>query len=67
MGLETVEEIERAIDALSPAELTQLSAWFDRHPQPIDVKIETDLSAGRLDAAIEQALNEEKSGRTRAL
>jgi hypothetical protein len=67
MGLDSVEEIERAIDALSPQELTELSTWLDHHHQPLDEKIEADLDAGRLDSEIEQALNEEKSGRTRAL
>lgn len=31
MNLNTVQEIERAIDALTPTELADLYAWLDRH------------------------------------
>ena len=31
MDLNTVQDIERAIDALRPQELAQLYAWLDRH------------------------------------
>jgi hypothetical protein len=31
MNLTTVQEIERAIDALPPQELAELYAWLDRH------------------------------------
>jgi len=34
MGLTTVQEIERAIDALSPSQMEELHQWLDkRHPQ----------------------------------
>ena len=36
MSLNTVQEIERAIGALSPRELEELYAWLDQHgPQPV--------------------------------
>jgi len=64
MGLHTVQEIERAIDALTTEELGELYAWLDqRHPQPIDVRAQSDLVAGRLDTAIRRALDDEKNGR----
>lgn len=31
MELKTIQDIERAIDALPPQELAQLYAWLDRH------------------------------------
>jgi hypothetical protein len=68
MGLNTVQEIERAIDALTPEELDQLYSWLDqRHPQPIDARVQSDLAAGRLDKAIRRALDDEKNGRVQPL
>lgn len=64
----TVLEIERAIKMLSPQELEELYSWLDRnHPQPIDTRIESDILTGRLDKAISNALDDEKSGRTKPL
>jgi hypothetical protein len=31
MGLNTIQDIERAIDALPPHELAELYAWIDQH------------------------------------
>jgi hypothetical protein len=68
MGLSTVQEIERAIGALTPPELEELYSWLDQNcPQPIDVRLESDLAAGRLDQAIHRALDDEKSGRAQPL
>lgn len=64
----TVQDIERAIDALTPPQLEELYVWLDEHhPQPFDARIESDLAAGRLDQAINRALEDEKNGRTRPL
>ena len=61
--MNTVQEIERAIQALTPPELEQLYAWLDQHcPQPIDARIQSDLAAGRLDKTINRALEDEKNG-----
>jgi len=68
MALNTVQEIERAIAALEPSQLQELYSWLDRHaPQPIDTRLEADLSAGRLDSAITRALRDEKNGRIQPL
>jgi hypothetical protein len=65
MSMDTIKEIERAIGALTPAELEELYAWLDQHyPQPIDARVASDVAAGRLDTAIQRALDDEKSGRT---
>ena len=68
MGLDTVLEIEHAIDKLSEQQLQELYSWLDQHhPQPIDARLETDLAAGRLDAVIRRALNDESSGQVKPL
>jgi len=68
MSLNTVQEIERAIGSLTPQELEELYSWLDEYSrQPIDMRIQADLEAGRLDHLIDQALEDEKNGRTLAL
>jgi hypothetical protein len=68
MSLSTVKEIERAIGALTPREIVELYAWLDEHyANLVDTRVESDLAAGRLDAAIQRALDDEKSGRVRPL
>ena len=63
-----LQDIERAIQALTPHELEELYSWLDQHcPQPIDSRIESDLAAGRLDKAIDRALDDEKNGRVQPL
>jgi hypothetical protein len=66
--LNTIQEIERAIDALTPEELGELYSWLDeRHPQPIDARVESDMAAGLLDKAIRRALADEKNGRVQPI
>ena len=66
--MNTVQEIERAIQALRPRELEELYSWLDQHcPQPIDARIQSDLAAGHLDKAINRALDDEKNGRVQPL
>ena len=66
--MNTIQEIESAIQALTPRELEELYSWLDRHcPQPIDARIQSDLAAGRLDKAINRALDDEKNGRVQPL
>jgi predicted S18 family serine protease len=68
MNLATVQEIERAIAALTPQELEELYSWLDQHETTaLDKRIESDLSAGRLDSAIQHALEDEKQDRTELL
>ena len=68
MSVETIKEIERAIRTLTPREIEELYAWLDQHyPQPIDARVQADLAAGRLDTAIDLALDDEKNGRVRPL
>ena len=68
MGLSTVQEIERAIRALKPRELEELYSWLDENcPQPLDTRVQTDLTEGRLDKAIHRALDDENHGRVQPL
>jgi hypothetical protein len=68
MPLDTLEEIERAINAMTPREREKLYLWLDEHhPQSIDTRIASDLAAGRLDDALQRVLGEERSGRIRPL
>jgi len=68
MSLSTVKEIERAIGALAPREIEELYLWLEQHcPPPIDTRVQSDLEAGRLDSAIQRALDDEKNGRVQPL
>jgi hypothetical protein len=68
MALSTVQEIERAIDALTPEQMEELYQWLDgRHPQPIDAQLKADLEAGLIDDRIRRAVDDAKAGRTEPL
>lgn len=68
MSINKVQEIERAIGTLTPQEVEELYVWLEQHfPQPIDARLQADLAAGRLDTAIQRALDDEKNGRVRQL
>jgi hypothetical protein len=64
-----VQEIEAAIGRLAPQELDELLAWLDQFsgPQPIDLRIEADAAAGRLDKVMREAADDYRSGRTQPL
>jgi hypothetical protein len=68
MHLNTVQEIERAIDTLTPEQIEELYAWLDqRHPQLIDAQLKADLDAGRIDDRIHRVLADHKAGNTQPL
>jgi DNA-directed RNA polymerase specialized sigma24 family protein len=63
-----LEEIERAIDTLSPEQREELHLWLDeQYPQKIDDLLKADLDAGRMDKRIHRALADYKSGKTKPL
>jgi hypothetical protein len=68
-NFDTVKDIETAILKLSPEECEDLRQWFDQYhsPQPIDLQLETDLEAGKLDERIRRAAADHKAGRTQPL
>jgi hypothetical protein len=64
----TVEDIEKAIAELPPAELDRFRAWFESFDaKRFDEKIERDARAGKLDGLAENALAEYRSGHAREL
>ena len=66
MNVNTIRDIERAIDALPPEELEGLYDWLDqRHPRRIDARLVIDLEAGRMDKAICRALENDRNGEVR--
>lgn len=68
MNLDTVQEIERAIDALTPEQREELCVWLDTHySQPIDVQLKAGVEAGRFDERIHRAIADHKAGRTQPL
>jgi hypothetical protein len=64
----TIEDIEKAVAKLSPDQLAQFRAWFDRFDAArFDQKIERDVSEGRLDRLADEALDDLRNGRAREL
>jgi len=68
MQLNSLQEIEHAIEALSPEQREQLSEWLDEHyPLPVDVQLKADIEAGRFDDRIARAVADNKAGKTQPL
>jgi hypothetical protein len=68
MHLSTKQEIERAIDALTPEQIDELYQWLDQHhPQAIDAQLKADLEAGHIDDRISRAVADHKAGKTEPL
>ena len=66
--MDTVQEIERAIDALPPEQLEELSQWFEeRYSQIVDARLKAGVEAGRFDERINRAIADHKAGRTEPL
>jgi hypothetical protein len=64
----TVEDIERAILRLAPAELDRFRVWFETFDaQCFEETIERDARAGKLERMADKALAEHRAGRTREL
>jgi hypothetical protein len=63
-----LENIERAVESLTPEELAKFRAWFDEFQERLfDEKIERDAKAGKLDKLAAKAIADDKAGRTRDL
>ena len=64
----TTEDIEKAVELLTPDELARFRAWFEQFDaQRFDQAIEHDARTGGLDALAEEALNAYRTGQTRDL
>lgn len=63
-----VEEIQSAIEALSPEEYGRLRQWFsEKDWEQWDKQIADDAQAGKLDFLITEALEEKAQGRLKEL
>lgn len=62
--MSTVEEIEAAIQKLSPGEMATFRAWYAEYDSAAwDRQIAEDEAAGRLDWLIREALDDLDTGR----
>ena len=63
-----VRSIEKAIQALPPAELAELRRWFaEFDAEAWDLQLEQDARAGKLDTLAAEALTDHRSGPSRSL
>lgn len=63
-----MDDITRAIEALTPEERTKLRAWLDELDERLfDEAIERSAKAGKLDKLAEQAIEDDENGLTRPL
>jgi hypothetical protein len=64
----TIEEIERAVEALGPQELAGFRAWFAEYDWAAwDAQLERDAGSGKLSALVDEARREHQAGRTTPL
>ncbi|NJN87746.1 MAG: hypothetical protein HC881_17380 [Leptolyngbyaceae cyanobacterium SL_7_1] len=62
--MNTLNEIERAVQQLSSEDLAAFRAWFAEFDAELwDRQFEADVAAGRLDALAEKALKHLQEGR----
>lgn len=63
-----VEQLEQRIAELDPSELKELRAWFERYDADAwDRQIENDSQSGRLRRLIDQALADDRAGKSTEL
>ena len=63
-----LEDIEKAVSALSPAELVEFRAWFEEFEAArFDAKIERDAVGGKLDKLAAEFLADLREGRAREI
>jgi len=62
--MSTVHAIESAVRRLPPNDLAAFRAWFAEYDAEVwDRELENDITAGRLDALADEALNDLREGR----
>ena len=64
----TAEDIEKAVEQLTPRELARFCTGFEVFDaEQFDAAIERDIGAGKLDTHAEEALAAHRAGRSRDL
>ena len=64
----TIEDLEKAVAKLPPAQFAKFRAWFEEFDAArFDRKIERDAKAGKLDRLGDQAIDDFRKGRAREL
>ena len=64
----SIKSIEKAVEALPPAELAEFRQWFaEFDAQAWDRQLERDAEAGKLDELAAEALADHQAGSSRAL
>lgn len=59
-----IEDIEKAVEQLTPAELARFRAWFEEFDARLfDARIERDAKAGKLDKHLAEARANHRTGR----
>ncbi len=62
--MSTLQEIEKAVQDLSPDELAVFRMWFMEYDQALwDKQLEGDVASGRLDSLAAEALEDLRNGR----
>jgi hypothetical protein len=63
-----LEDIEKAVTKLAPAELAKFRAWFDEFDAArFDERLERDAESGKLDQLADKARADFRAGRAREL
>lgn len=63
-----LEQIEKAVSALSPEELARFREWFASYDAELrDGQIEGDIKAGKLDKLADRTLEHRRAGGTKRL
>ena len=64
--MSTVQDLKQAIEQLLEEDFWKLSEWLiQRHADQWDQQIEEDIRAGKLDKFAEEALREQREGKSR--
>ena len=62
--MSTLQEIEKAVQDLSPDQLAAFREWFVEYDQALwDKQLERDVASGRLDSLADEALEDLRNGR----
>ena len=62
--MSTLQEIEKAVQDLSPDQLAAFRDWFVEYDQALwDKQLERDVASGRLDSLADEALEDLRNGR----